>query len=168
MIYTAKEGVDTSHERIQSLKLKGLAIVFASSIAVFGAFAQNKDGRTDANNQEPLAIYTAPPTDFGDASNPQGNGGNAQSASGGTTTTGLGSSGSTAPEQQSRLTTVGGSSSGSLPAVPAPSSLPVGGMGGESPEEDNTCLCEQLQSTVNTQVSSTTETLNTVTSTTLP
>lgn len=155
MIYTAREGVNTRHETIQSLMLKGLAIAFATSIAIFGAFAQNNDS-TEANNQEPLAIYTAAPTDFGDATNPQGNGGSTQSTSGDTTGTSLDSSGNTAPQQQSRLTTVGSSSSGTQ-SSPVSSPLPVGGMGGgESSEEGSSCLCQQLQSTVNTQVSTVT------------
>lgn len=155
MIYTAREGVNTRREKIQSLMLKGLAIVFASSIAIFGAFAQNNDNQTNAN-QEPLAIYTAPPTDFGDASNPQGNGGSTQSASGDSAGSSLSSPGNVTPAQQSRMTAASSPSSTTSSIAPTSSSLPVGGMGGSSPEEDSSCLCQQLQDTVNTQVSTVT------------
>lgn len=158
MIYTAQEGLNTRHEKTQSRMLKGLAIAFAASIAIFGAFAQSNDNRSTARNQEPLAIYTAPPTDFGDASNPQGD---TQSTSGGT----IGSSASTAPSPQDHLATVSGASSDTQSTAPISSPLPVGGMGAGSSEEDSPCLCQQLQSTVDTQLSTATGTLEPVTST---
>lgn len=163
MIYTLNRGVDDKQERIESYILRALPILVASAIAIFGAFNQAERSQNDSNNQEPLAIYTAPSSDLGGGGNPQGNGGNTQS------TAGSGSGSPQAPSDEQRASSTAGTgtaptrtSSGSTTSV-----LPVGGMGGgdttSSTGDSGDCLCEQLQDTVDTQSSDLTQTIEPVT-----
>lgn len=141
MIYTLKEGVDDKSERFQKYLLRGLPIVIAAMIAVVGAFSQANNGG-DSNNQEPLAIYTAPVSDFGAASNPQGNGGDTQSTNSGNT-----ARNASTPAEQARLSDSSqrGSGSAATPASSSTSALPVGGLGGgDSGGGGGSCFCETV------------------------
>lgn len=146
MIYTLNKGIDDRHERIQSYILRGLPIVVASMVAVAGAFSLPNRNQTDSNNQEPLAIYTAPPTDLGDSSNPQGNSGDPQADP----SQNNDQPSTPAPESRVQSVTSPSGSSASVSTSPAPSAsvttqpLPVGGSGGD----EDSCPCQAVQDAV--------------------
>lgn len=157
MIYTLNDGVDDKRDRLETYILRGLPIVVAGLVAIAGAFGYAGRQQTNSLNQEPLAIYTAPPTDLGDSSNPQGNSGDPQSNS---VNDGSGAA-AAVPKPESRAEPAPASgNTASVSASPTPSAtvttqpFPVGGSGG-----GGSCPCQTVQGTVTnlqTTVASTT------------
>lgn len=159
MLYTLKRGVDYRSEKLRDYLLRGLPILVACLIAIVGAFVQTSKNEPSSRNQQPIAIYTEPPTDFGNTTNPQGSGNSTQSASGDPQS----SHSVTAPQSQATLPLAATNPQSPAPTTfssaptPQPSiaaaepvidaaPTPVGGSGGESPSP--TCTTDTSAGTI--------------------
>lgn len=143
MIYTVSQGLNTNRDKLRGYLFRGLPIAAAVLIAAAGILIPRAADQSRQINERPLAIYTATSSDFGAASNPQGNGTDTQSSdtkeSSTASTSTLGSNNQASSPQPS-------GSSGDSAGQPL-----VGGRGsGESSDsgsnEDSGCLCESLPS----------------------
>lgn len=140
MIYTVSQGLNTNRDKLRSYLFRGLPIAVAVLIAAAGILIPRAADQSRQINERPLAIYTATSSDFGAASNPQGNGTDTQSSD-------------TKESSTASTSTLGNDTQASSPQSSGDSAGQplVGGRGsGESSDsgsnEDSGCLCESLPS----------------------
>lgn len=140
MIYTVSQGLNTNRDKLRSYLFRGLPIAVAVLIAAAGILIPRAADQSRQINERPLAIYTATSSDFGAASNPQGNGTDTQSSD-------------TKESSTASTSTLGNEAQASSPQSSGDSAgqpLVGGRGGGESSDsgsnEDSGCLCESLPS----------------------
>lgn len=140
MIYTVSQGLNTNRDKLRSYLFRGLPIAVAVLIAAAGILIPRAADQSRQINERPLAIYTATSSDFGAASNPQGNGTDTQSSD-------------TKESSTASTSTLGNDTQASSPQSSGDSAgqpLVGGRGGGESSDSGSTensgCLCESLPS----------------------